>query len=167
MTTYTDIVRIRAPEDYSKKWKSKTGKVDAIWYDYDKSTKELITQLTTSTQHPEIKNAGTLEDINLELESMPVCQDGVKPQRNTPSKTKMIETLLDHPGFDGDRDFLRSRFRNIRDHWVNHEQLIKINQNLKSLGYKRGIQDFKQKYVNPKNPNQIFYCLEVGEIENG
>jgi hypothetical protein len=167
MTVKTDIVRLRASTDYSSKWRSKTGRVDAIWYDYDKKTNELLAQLTVSNQQPNIKNSGTLEDINLELESMPVCQDGVKSQKTTPVKTQVIETFVDHPGFDGDRDFLRKRFRNIREHWVNHQQLIQINRDLKRFGYSRGIQDFKQKYINPRNPNQIFYCLQVGEIENG
>jgi len=165
MTTYSDIVRIKTPtKDYITNWKSKTGKVDAIWYGRD-SNGEVITQLVSTTQHPNLYNSGTLEDIDIELESMPLCQDGVKPQKNTPKRPKLIETFVDHPGFDNDRDFIRSRFRNIREHWVNHQELIEINQKLRAMGYTRGLQDFKKKHVNPKNPNQIFYCLEFGECE--
>lgn len=164
---YSDIVRIRAPPAYIKTWKSQTKKADAIWYDYDNYTQELITQLAVSSQEPHLENSGTLEDIELELQSMPVCQDGVKPQKDTPTQLKTIQTFVDHPGFDGERDFIRSRFRNVREHWLNHQELIAVNRRLKSQGYTRGIQDFKKKFVNPRNPNQIFYCVQVGECERG
>lgn len=164
LTNYSYLVRLRNPP---KVLKSATGKVDFINHEWDAYTQELITQLAVSTQQPRLENAGTMEDIELELEKLPVAQDGVKPQRNTPEKPMRIETFIDHPGFDKDRDFIRSKFRNIRDHWLNHQELIEVNQELKKQGYTRGLQDFKQKHVNPHNPNQIFYCLEVGECEYG
>ena len=167
MTVSSDIVRIRIPPDYFKNWKSKTHKVDLICHGYDNYTQEQIIQLAACSQDPVLNNAGSTEDIEIELESMPVVQDGVKPQKTTPKRLRLIETFVDHPGFDGDRDFIRSRFRNIREHWVNHQELVRINQDLRKLGYTRGIQNFKKKYVHPKNPNQIFYCIEVGECEYG
>jgi hypothetical protein len=78
----------------------------------------------------------------------------------------MIETFVDHPGFD-DRDYLRSRFQNVRNKWMNHQELVAYNLSLKKLGFKRGLQRWEEKYVNPRNPNQIFYRFLVGEIESG
>ena len=166
MVVHTDIVRLRAPIDFKVKWKSKTGKVDAIWYDYDKSTEEFITQLVTATQNPDVNACGVKEDLDKELESMPVCQDGVKPQKTTPDRVKMIETFVDHPGFD-DRDYLRSRFKNVRSQWLNHQQLVEYNISLKRQGFKRGLQNWVEKHVNPRNPTQIYFRFLVGEIENG
>jgi hypothetical protein len=161
------MTRLRAPEKEIKKIKSVTGKVDFINHEWDAYTQELITQLAVSTQQPRLENSGTLEDIELELEKLPVVQDSVRPFKTTPEKPHKIETFLDHPGFDKDRDFIRGRFRKIREHWLNHQELIEVNQELKKQGYTRGIQDFKKKHVNPRNPNQIFYCVEVGECEYG
>ncbi len=166
MTTYSDLVRLRAPIDYKVKWQSKTGKVDAIWYDYQKDTGELIAQILTQTQNPNVNVCGIKEDLDKELESMPVCQDGVKPQRTTPKRVKMVETFVDHPGFD-DRDYLRSRFTNVQSKWLNHQELIQYNINLKRQGFKRGLQNWVEKQVNPRNPNQIFYRFLWGEIESG
>lgn len=166
MTVYNRLVRLRAPVDYKLKWQSKTNKVDAIWYDYDKKTNEFIAQLLSTTQHPVLNNCGTLEDVDKELQSMPVCQDAVRPQKNTPERLKSIETFIDHPGFD-DRDYLRSRFRNVKSKWLNHQELIQYNIELRKLGFTRGLSDWKEKYVNPRNPNQIFYRFLVGEIESG
>lgn len=167
LTTYTYLARLRFSEDEVKQLKSKTGKIDFINHGYDKYTQELVTQLAISTQQPRLENSGTMEDIELELQGLPVVQDSVKPWKNTPQKPHKVETFVDHPGFDNDRDFIRGRFRNIREHWLNHQELIEINQALLKQGYTRGIQDFKKKHINPKNPNQIFYCVEIGECEYG
>jgi len=38
---------------------------------------------------------------------------------------------------------------------------------LHKQGYKRGIQNYKSKMVNPYNSKQIWYEFEFGEIESG
>jgi hypothetical protein len=165
MTVYDEIVRIRVP--HNQKLKSVTGKVDFTPHGYDRYTQEKIVQLSVITQHPKLKSSGTKEDLDIELQNLPVCQDAVRDPKTKPEVLRTVYTFVDHPGFDGDRDYLRSRFTQIREHWMNHQELITFNLRLKKQGYTRGLRDWKDKLVNPRNPNQIFYKFLVGYVEYG
>lgn len=165
MTVYSRLVRLKTDPKYQKKFKSKTGKIDVIWYNRNKYQGEQYAQLVTSNQHPVIGKAGTLRHIDKELSYMPVVQDAVKRRKNTPTgPLHPITTIQGHPGLTGDRDFLKSRMTNIRDKWVDRERLLAINRRMKELGFKNGV-EVEEIRQHPTKPI-TFYRIKIGDIDN-
>jgi len=166
MTTYSRLVRLKTTPEYQKKFKSKTGKVDVIWYNRNKYQGEQYAQLVTSNQHPVLGKSGNMRHIDKELSYMPVIQDAVKRRKDTPTgPLHPITTIQGHPGLSGDRDFLKSKMTNVKDKWVDRAKLIEINNKMKAFGYKKGI-DVEEVRHHPTKPI-IFYRIKVGDIENG
>lgn len=166
MTVYSELVKIRAPIRYAKTYRPKTNNIDAIWYPYEHDVGERFVQLVTTNQHPTIAGSGTKRDLNDELNRMPICQDAVKTQKNTPrGSLHQVSTLVGHPGLTGDRDFLKSRMTNVSDKWVTKEKLISINKKLKAKGYEKGVEIEEVKH-HPTKPISL-YRIKVGDIESG
>jgi Fe2+ transport system protein FeoA len=165
MTVYSRLVRLKTDPKYQKKFKSKTGKVDVIWYERNKYQGEQYAQLVTSNQHPVIGRAGTMRHIDQELSYMPVVQDAVKRRKNTPTgPLHPVTTIVGHPGLQGDRDFLKKRMTNVKDKWVDKERLIAINKRLKQLGFNKGV-DVEEIRQHPTKPI-TFYRIRIGDFDN-
>jgi hypothetical protein len=166
MTVYSRLVKLRVPLDYSRKFKLRKRGTNVIWYPYEHDVGERFAQLVTTNQHPRADIAGIKRDLDDELNYMPVCQDAVKQQKNTPTGSLYnVTALAGHPGLTGSRDFLKSRMRNVSCQWVSKEKLISINNKLKSFGYKKGVEIEEVKH-HPTKPITL-YKIKVGDVESG
>jgi hypothetical protein len=166
MTVHSRLVRLKTTPEYSKKFKSKTGKVDVIWYNFNKYQGEQYAQLVTTNYHPTLRKSGTIRHIDTELSYMPVVQDAVRRRKNTPKGSlHTVNTIVGHPGLVGDRDFLKSKMTNVTDKWISKEKLYEINQKLKTFGYKKGVEVEDVKH-HPTKPLSL-HKIKVGDIENG
>ena len=165
MTVYTKLVRLRAPKLNNARIKSRTKRVDFIWYDYEEDVGEQNVQLVTTNMHPVLGSAGTMRHIDEELSYLPVCRDGVKKLPNTPTRAKQVDTIMGHPGLSGDRDYLKSKMKKVTDKWITKERLLQINANLRSMGYKKPLEVEEIRH-HPTKPI-VLYKVKIGEIESG
>src|SRR4029078_10692605 len=160
MTVYSKLVKIRAPKTW--RYRSRTRRVDIIPYEYEEDVGEQNVQLVTTNKHPFLGSAGTMRHIDQELSFMPVCRDAVKKLPNPPQVAKTVDTIVGHPGLSGERDHMRSRMKNVKDKWVTKEKLLDINNNLKILGYEKGV-EIEEVRHHPTRPI-VLYKVKVGEI---
>lgn len=166
MTVYSRLVKLRVPSSYSKAFKPRSKNIDVIWYPYERDVGERYAQLVTTNQHPTLAGSGVKRDLDDELNYMPVSQDAVKEQKNTPKgPLHQVTTLHGHPGLTGSRDFLKSRMRNVYCRWITKEKLIHINNTLKAKGFEKGLEVEEVRH-HPTKPITL-YRVRIGDIESG
>ncbi len=166
MTVHSQLVKLKVEKEFQRQWKSKTNKVDAIWYDHEKDLNEQYLQLVSTDQHPVLRACGNNNTIDRELSDMPVCQDAVRDRENTPKgPLHQVTSMMGHPGLQGDRDFLKSRMKNVCDKWIDKDTLLSINEKLKSQGYTKGI-EVEEIKMHPTKPLAL-YRIKIGDVESG
>jgi hypothetical protein len=166
MNLHTRLVKLKVEAEYKKKLKPLTNKIDFIWHDHEKDVNEQYVQLVATDRHPTIKGSGTMRHIDEQLSEMPVCQDAVRERKNAEKgPLHRVDTIVGHPGLVGDRDYLKSRMKNVKDKWVSKERLLQINARFKELGYDKGV-EVEEVMHHPTKPLSL-YRIKIGEIESG
>lgn len=161
--TYRAILKDK-PYSTSFNTKSKTGKVNFIWHKIEQDAKDrIMVELRTSSNN--VKNAGTMEDINTELSHLNILQDSVKKNKDTPLYGRKIETFMDSPYFDGRRKQIKRNIVNKLDIKIPEIKLREINKKYESEG-KRPIKDIKGVEYDENKPagERKSYILEQVEI---
>ena len=163
MTIRSQLVKLKVEKEFQRQCKPKTNRVDFVWYDHEKDLGEQYLQLISTDNHPVLRSCGTTNHIDEELSYLPVCQDAVRQRKNSEKGSlKTVTTIVGHSGLQGDRDYLKSRMKNVRDKWVTKERLLEINNQMKSFGYTKGI-DVEEIMHHPTKPISL-YRIKVGDM---
>jgi len=171
MTVRTQLIKLKVEKEFQRKYKNRFKNVDMIWYKHESDVNEQLVQLITPSEHPVLDQCGTMNTIDRLISTLPVCQDAVKdrnhkPEGHTPQgPLHPITTIMTHSGLNGDRDFLKSRMKNVRDKWVTKEKLLEINNDMKKFGYDKGI-EVEEVMNHPTKPIS-YYRIKIGELESG
>lgn len=152
--------------------KKNNDKVSFLIRKYDIYSKLAYLQMIGSTNHPESHIYKDQFQKQIELFGKFIKNDSI---RRDPSKArsilnhkgilKNVETWSNHPGFNGERDHIRSNMKKVRHFAVPKITIKEINDRFQREG-KPSLEEFEGE-IEDKRTGQSLFIVKQGCVEEG
>lgn len=135
--------------------------VDISWLDYDYYQGEVTARLVASEFNPDPQDMVYKEDFQNYINSLPICQDGIRHSKFKPNQLRKTEGFINDSTMDKSFDHKRSNAKDVHYVELTKERLAEVNRDM----VKSGRKPLKPDKVIERNGKTIL-LLSFGTLEN-